>query len=74
VAAARPAPMRQRAAVPVPGQGGCDFRRQRRWRCTRRQLRYPVPERLQQDRHGIGLRQEAVHTASQAPRPDIVPD
>lgn len=74
VAAVRPAPVRQRAAVPVPGQGGRDFRRQRRWRCTRRQLRHPVPEGLQQDRHGIGLRQEAVHTAGQAPRPDIVPD
>lgn len=74
MAAARAAPVRQRAAVPVPGQGGRDFRRQRRRRRARRQLRHTVPEGLQPDRHGIGLRQEAVHTAGQAARPDPVPD
>jgi len=74
VATVRPAHVRQRAAVPVPGQGGRDFRRQRRRRRARRQLWYTVPERLQPGRHRIGLRQEAVHTAGQASRPDPVPD
>lgn len=74
LAAARPAAVRQPAGVPVPGQGGRDIRRQRRWRCARRQLRHTVPEGLQPGGHGIGLRQETVHTAGQAPRPNPVPD
>jgi len=74
LAAARPAPVRQRAAVPVPGQGGRDFRRQRRWGRTRRQLRHSIPKGLQPGRHGIGLWQEAVHTAGQTARSDLVPD
>jgi len=53
VAAVRPAPVRQRSAVPVPGQGGRDIRRQRRRRRARRQLRHTVPEGLQPDRHGV---------------------
>jgi len=67
VATIRLAPVRQRSAVQVPGQGGRDFRRQRRRRRARRQLWHTVPEGLQPSRHGVRLWQKAVHTAGQAP-------
>lgn len=69
------AAVRERVTGPlVSGQGGRDIRGERRWRRTRGQLRHTVPEGLQQGGHRVGLRQEAVHTARQAPRPDTVPD
>lgn len=62
------------AGVPLPGQGERDIRGERGRRRARRQLRHTVPAGLQPDRHRVGLRQEAVHSARQTPRPDTVPD